>query len=170
MNCPHCTTALKPATYEGVTVHTCHGCGGEFIGQSQLAAIITRREIVFGKHLRMLFDDHKPTFGIPKHEVKRDFSCPSCRQTLSLVNYGTDTGICVDRCGGCGGVWLDSQELEKVQIVVENWQDAAPRQLKLIAGELEDARQAAARKTTGAFKGSRFSFVNAVINRLLDAA
>ena len=48
------------------------------------------------------------------------------------------------------------------------WADQPGR--RTVQGTLEHARVQAASSSANAFRGSRFSFVNAVINRLLDAA
>ncbi|MGH7891940.1 MAG: zf-TFIIB domain-containing protein [Thermodesulfobacteriota bacterium] len=37
--------------------------------------------------------------------------CPKCGGNLHEVAF---RGIRIDRCGNCGGVWLDSGELEKL--------------------------------------------------------
>lgn len=37
--------------------------------------------------------------------------CPKCGESLHTVHYGA---IEIDRCFGCGGLWLDDGELEKV--------------------------------------------------------
>ena len=89
---------------------------------------------------------------------------------MMLLNYLGDTGVHLDRCPACHGLWLDHQELERVQVLVERWADDAPEQIRSIAGQLEEAREQAARETTGVFQASRFSLVNALINRILDAA
>ena len=33
--------------------------------------------------------------------------CPKCGGTTDAINYGGDTGILIDRCTACQGVWLD---------------------------------------------------------------
>ena len=86
---------------------------------------------------------------------------------MVVTNYGGNSGVYVDRCPGCGSLWLDQQQLEKIQVLMEKWADEAPHELAKIAGKLEAARRRAAPK---GFEGSRFAFVNALINRLLDAA
>ncbi len=53
---------------------------------------------------------------------------------------------------------------------MERWADEAKPRIKALAGKLETARRDAADNATGSFSGSRFAFVNALINRLLDAA
>src|SRR5688500_6262728 len=101
MKCPHCKAALRMSTYEGVSIHTCNGCGGEFVGPTELASVVKARELVFGQHLKKLFEDHKPIFGVPNSEVQRNLKCPECSGKMKLVNYGADSGIGIDRCDGC---------------------------------------------------------------------
>ncbi|MCU0709658.1 MAG: zf-TFIIB domain-containing protein [Pirellula sp.] len=38
-------------------------------------------------------------------------NCPCCNDTLVPVGRH---GVQIDRCPGCGGVWLDRGELEKI--------------------------------------------------------
>ena len=96
--------------------------------------------------------------------------CPSCNGSMRVTNYCGDSGVCVDRCDACGGLWLDHLELEKVQVLLEQWADDAPAQIQAVAGELENVRRETAERLDNAFAGSRFAFVNALINRFLDAA
>ena len=42
--------------------------------------------------------------------------------------------------------------------------------IEAVAGSIEEARAAANAKISNVYSGSRFAFVNAVINRILDAA
>ena len=162
--------ALRAITYEGASIQTCDSCGGEFMGPDELRTIVETRDSVFGPELRKLFAGHKPMFGVPDEACDRTLPCPGCQGAMNLVNYASDTGIAVDRCNSCGGVWLDHSELEKVQLITESWQDQAPAKLNAIADKLEATRRETARCGNSAFAGSRFAFVNAIINRLLDAA
>jgi Zn-finger nucleic acid-binding protein len=170
MNCPECKALMQTITYEGVEIQTCDSCGGEFVTEDQMGCIVRAREARFGKHLQLLLDDHKPKFGTPSSDSDRHLTCPACDSAMRPINYGTDTGVSVDRCENCHGMWLDHEELEKIQILMENWSDRAPGKLKLIASELEEARRQAAESASTSFSASRFSFINAVINRFLDAA
>jgi Zn-finger nucleic acid-binding protein len=43
--------------------------------------------------------------------LARPMSCPSCGGALSGIEYG-QTGVTVDVCGPCRGVWLDDGEFE----------------------------------------------------------
>jgi Zn-finger nucleic acid-binding protein len=170
MNCPSCSAGLRRVSYEGVTVETCDKCGGEFVGPQELGAIVKTRQAVFGESLKQLLKNHEPMFGVPAGAASRSLCCPACQGAMQMMNYATDSGIAIDRCDECGGVWLDHDELEKVQLIMETWQDQAPAKLTAIAGKLEEGRRKSAERTNKAFAGSRFAFVNALINRLLDAA
>ena len=170
MQCPSCPEKLSVMTYEGVDIQTCDGCGGEFIGSAQIAHIVRTREERFPIAMQAQLAERKPSFGIPAGETHRTLDCPSCCTTMSVINYYGDTGVFVDRCESCGGLWLDGGELEKVQILLERWADEAPEQLKQIAHRLQKAKEETAERTGNAFEGSRFAFVNAIINRMLDAA
>lgn len=173
MNCPRCADALLPTRYEDADIHTCESCGGEFVPSDALRHIIETRAVDCASELdaqdHAAVQDRRPTFGVPDSERHQHADCPACEQPMVVGNYFGDSGIFVDRCDGCGGVWLDRAELEQVQLLMERWQDEAPDQVKQIAGNLETERRRVAERTSNTFQASRFSFVNALINRFLDA-
>jgi Zn-finger nucleic acid-binding protein len=104
--------------------------------------------------------------GVKLDDADRDLECPKCGGRTDAVNYGGDTGIVIDRCTGCRSIWLDAGELEKVQMVVEAWEDGLPEDLKRFGPRLRQVADEVDEKTS--FKGSRFAFVNAIINGILD--
>ncbi len=170
MRCPVDRSELTPVEYEGCLIHTCETCGGELVSGASLAHIVETREQVFGQDVQTLINDHEPIFASPADDGDRAMNCPCCNVQMHPLNYAGDTAVLVERCTLCGGIWLDQHELELIQSLLEHWQDTAPTQLGTIAHQLEHARTEAARATSNGFAGSRFTFVNAVINRLLDAA
>jgi Zn-finger nucleic acid-binding protein len=170
MQCPTCSAKLRAVSYEDQRIHTCDACGGEFLGPDELRHIVATTHERFGAEWQRLVAGRTPRFGVPAEELERSLECPACASAMTPINYAGDTAVYVDRCGGCGGVWLDHDELEKIQVIVEQASAAAPTKVRSLAMRLEDARASAAERSGGAFAGSRFSFVNAIINRLLDAA
>lgn len=170
MQCPVDHEHLDRVLYEGVAIWTCPRCAGELIPGDALAHIVHLREQTFDPECRRLIEDAEPIRGVPVTERQRELGCSLCDQTMEVVNYAGDSGVFVDRCPACQTVWLDATELESVQLLMQRWEDDAPARLRAIAGELERRRIEAARNTHDAFQGSRFSFINALINRLLDAA
>lgn len=170
MNCPACTSTLRTLEYEGVSVETCDGCGGEFVQGSELSHIVKVRETRFAEPMRSALAFKAPVFGVADIDATTRFCCPACRIPMNPINYAGDSGVIVDRCGGCGGMWLEHAELEKIQILLEKWEDSAPSQIRGAAAELRRAQEEAEKGASAAFRGSRFSFVNAIVNRFLDAA
>lgn len=170
MNCPLCKAALRRIAYEGVSIETCDKCGGEFVGGEQLAQIVKVRDEKFAPELLKEVSTFKPSFAVPPQAFKRSLDCPACRAATRPVNYTGDSGVVLDRCTSCSGLWLDNSELEKIQALLEKWEDEAPAKIREATGQIKDSQRRAASLTTNAFRASRFSFVNAVINRMLDAA
>jgi Zn-finger nucleic acid-binding protein len=170
MQCPQCAEPLQATVYEGVPIHTCEGCGGEFVDGEAFARIVENRHEKFSDQQRVELAQSKPSFGGVATQPQRMLECPACARNMKITNYAGDSGIFVDLCSVCGGLWLDHAELEKIQVVMERWADEASPQLQSIAEVLEVARFEAATRTSGTFSGSRFGFVNALINRILDAA
>lgn len=171
MDCPRCITAtLESVQYEGVTIDVCNTCGGQFLDHAELGHIVHAREMRFDEASRELVAERNPVFGVPTEELSHDIKCPKCAKPMSTLNYSCDSGVYIDSCQGCGGFWLDADELETVQIYQEEWEEKAPEMIKAIAGDIAEDRLAREEQMSGAFQGSRFAFVNALINRLLDAA
>lgn len=83
--CPRCRRPLEPRDREGNL--RCATCGGAFVTGSQLC--------------RELLDEAEPRPG------GRVLECPGCGGPMETVDLG---GAAVDRCGSCGGAWLDAGE------------------------------------------------------------
>lgn len=170
MRCPIDGRELTPLQYEEAIIHTCESCGGELLGAEALTHVVNCREKVYGSRYQQLVEVSKPLGGVPSKNLQSGICCPVCAAKMQTVNYLGEAAVHIDRCLACHAVWLDPNELEQVQVLVESWQQRAPQQLALVAGKLEAARMRAAEVGDASFQGSRFAFVNALMNRLLDAA
>ncbi len=170
MQCPQCAGILGETQYENIPVHTCAHCGGEFMTGVALASIVTARETTLPADMQNALADAKPFAGIPESQKQRALNCPSCNCPMTVLNYCGDSGVFVDRCDACHGLWLDQDELEQIQILMERWSSEAPSKLRSIAAQLEESRKTAAQSTQAHFRQSRFAFINALMNRFLDAA
>ncbi len=170
MHCPGCNQPLRTVEYEGVKIETCDCCGGEFVSGEEMGHIVRTREQLFTPEQVEAIAGREPVFGVSDVDATTRFMCPCCRAPMNPINFAGDTGVVVDRCPSCSGLWLENSELEKIQILLEKWEQAAPQKLKGAAARLREARAQAAARTGKVFRGSRFSFINAMVNRLLDAA
>ena len=172
MNCPNCKSPLRSIQYEGVEIETCQACGGEWLDARELGKIVRIREVKFDESERRAIAESTTVKGVPLKGLDRDLPCPKCHGTTDPVNYGGDSGLIVDRCTGCGGFWLDGSELEKVQILVESWDDALPGDLKKYGPRLRDV--AARIDKANDVQVSRLpligGFINSLVNGILDLA
>ena len=116
--------------YEGVSIETCGGCHGQWLDNGELGKIVSVRERYFNPEERRAIAESVTIDGRRIENLIRDLKCPKCGGATTPVNYGGDTGIIIDRCTGCRGIWLDAGELDKIQMVVEGWEDALPDDLR----------------------------------------
>lgn len=105
MNCPVCSeSALKRESLEkDLMSHTCPSCGGLWIGSTDYADWLDKA----GERL-----PEKPFTDI-SIEVKDNTDaklCPGCGRIMVKYKVGHGLDFHLDRCGGCGGVWLDANE------------------------------------------------------------
>jgi hypothetical protein len=166
MNCPHCQSRLETKTYEGIHIETCPGCHGEWLDEGELGHINRVRESRFEPQERRAVAAAIKIKGVKLSDVDRDLVCPKCRGQTDAVNFGGNSGIIMDRCTGCGGIWLDAEELEKVQMLVEGWQDGLQDDLAKYGPRLHQIAEEVDRRDD--FKLARFGFINAIINGILD--
>lgn len=170
MNCPSCQGSMTTLDYQGTQIQECPSCGGEFMGAHDIVHIVNTRDERVDPEIRAQVSDWNPVFGVPEEETIRELTCPACHESMRVVNYAGDTGIFVDRCESCHGLWLDHEELEKVQALMERWADEAPAQIQALTSQLEKAERDVEGQLQFNFSASRFSFVNALLSRLIDAA
>ena len=168
MRCPTCDASLTTIEYEGIHLDACpEGCG-EWLDASELRHVVQVREKRFNEEERCAVAAAAKITPMPLAEHDRDLTCPKCGAPTTPVNYGGDTGIVIDRCGGCRGIWLDAGELDNIQMVVEGWQDHLPADLKKHGARLRQIDDEVDRRTR--FAGSRVGFVNSLINGIIDWA
>lgn len=170
MMCPNCHSDLQTIDYEGIAIESCDKCRGEWLDHDELGRIVRLREAKFDPEERRAIAESITITGIELEDVDRDLKCPKCGETTDAINFGGDTGIIIDRCTGCRGIWLDAGELEKTQMVVEGWDDALPEDLKKYGSRLRDveAEVDAADDVTISRLPVIGRFINMAINGILD--
>jgi Zn-finger nucleic acid-binding protein len=122
MNCPKCNIALKSSVYEGVKVDKCEKCNGTWLDDGEIERIVETKEEKFDA--KLVRETLALGFtGVPKEEQQTVVQCPKCGAGMEAINYDYSSGIILDRCPEGHGLWLDSSELEKAQIVREQSED-----------------------------------------------
>lgn len=118
--CPNCKTqSFLLQKYEGVEIDICKTCSGVWLDDKELVAIITTYEEEFSQE-QINATKSNAKAGIPKEEHSRILHCAVCREALLPNNYSYSSGVIIDFCKNDCGIWLDAEELEKVQIFKED--------------------------------------------------
>jgi Zn-finger nucleic acid-binding protein len=113
VKCPYCSTTMRGVKYEGMPIWTCPGCYGEFLDGKRLKYIERKNEVRFTSSERNILK-----YGKSGPEEEKQLTCPRCERSMTKGRYRA-TGVIIDHCKSCDGVWLDDKELEKVQALGE---------------------------------------------------
>ncbi len=174
MNCPSCRGSMRTITYEGIEIESCDSCQGEWLDGDEIKKITDIREQRFDEATRRVIAESASYTGLPdKHLPDLDLICPKCGTETDPLNYGGGTGLILEKCTGCGGFWLDDGELEKVQMIVEGWDDALPDDQKKYGQTLSDIALATEiLENVDEMEHSRLPlvgpFINACVNGILN--
>jgi Zn-finger nucleic acid-binding protein len=108
MKCPVCKKVALEAheNADGPVTHACGGCGGKYVKSSQYFAWLDRH----GENVPERPADQAP--ALPVADSKPGKLCPECGAFLIRHEVGHDIDFAIDRCGRCGGIWLDGNEWE----------------------------------------------------------
>lgn len=111
MRCPACQRPLSRLKAGTVLLDVCHdGCGGIWFDRREL-------EKVNREHARpddrVVEVSRNPSVRVDEHAAR---PCPRCEKiTLEQKLYSLGSGVLLDRCPECQGVWLDHGELDKIR-------------------------------------------------------
>ena len=118
MKCPTSDAEMIPESYEDVTIDRCPDCGGVWLDWGELGPIIESTQAMFTQEERE--EALAKVRGCDISEGTRP--CPVCDKQMARFEYA-GTGVCLDRCPDRHGIWLDSGELEQVQIIMEKFDE-----------------------------------------------
>ena len=110
MKCPACGHALTQKNIDGVQLDVCDGgCGGIWFDWFELQKFDEPHEHA-GELLEVSWDESVQT------NHSEPFYCPRCEDTVMMRHFfSVKHEVEVDECPGCGGIWLDHGELEKIR-------------------------------------------------------
>lgn len=128
MNCPRTRTKLKKINVGKIPVFVSEKCGGVFLENRTL----TLFECPTGDRGKALAN-HLSQFSADSLNLDERVSCPTCSDTVMLRRYYSPLHVVeIDECPGCGGIWLDTGELSKLQSLMLNEKDKAILRSKLL--------------------------------------
>ncbi|WP_395342469.1 zf-TFIIB domain-containing protein [Ningiella sp. W23] len=128
MKCPRTGLALKKVNVGKVSVFVSENCGGVFL-ENQTLILFECPEKDRGKALsKHLSQFHNETLNLSER-----ITCPRCIDTIMLRRYYSPLHVVeIDECPGCGGIWLDTGELSKLQSLMLNEKEKALLRNKLL--------------------------------------
>jgi len=170
MICPSCGQSLEEQTYEGIQIDACATCGGVWLDDGELEEIVQRRDATFSQEqIDAVPGAHKPV-TVKKEEMGDGYKCPKCGVACHRSNYAYTSGIIIDKCPNRHGIWLDESELEKIQIVVEEWEKKRAADTDRLGPQLSAIEQDVARKSEESLNKvgrARMPIVGRLVNGLV---
>ncbi len=158
---------MRTIDYEGAKIETCTRCAGEWLDAGELKHLVQTVEESFSKDIADSLDAVNENIFSIDESVNNLLSCPKCSNVeLNRFNYASSSGIALDKCPECDGIWLDKDELENVQVLVEEWKSKLEEDVKTFGPVVAKIRKEAEERERNAFQLSRFGFVNAVLRRI----
>jgi uncharacterized protein len=104
MRCPRDKSVLVGTDYKRVTIDYCPYCNGSWLDKTELAQITRKERDVLSLH------EGDSIESLPTSP----FSCPRCGGSLKITHYTGEKEVEIDICTGCGGIWLDTDELKEI--------------------------------------------------------
>jgi Zn-finger nucleic acid-binding protein len=125
--CPHDQHLMVHVSAGEAVLDVCRSCGGQFFDSGEMFA-------AFGIKADPSFWDRPETGGIVKDGTRH---CPECEKFMLTqdVSYGGER-VEIDRCGKCGGIWLDKNEITRLMLVSEKLQPTLNTERKQAEDEL----------------------------------
>jgi Zn-finger nucleic acid-binding protein len=126
MKCPVDGNEMTERVYEAdIQIDECPHCSGVWLDEAELFAIEKAREKDYDKAIKSPQETRapissfktEPMIGGP--EEPRKLNCPSCGEKLFEREHGYFSGIMIDGCVGCRGIWLDRGELQALEVYFE---------------------------------------------------
>lgn len=113
--CPRCKGSLTTISSEGLDVEKCAGCGGTWLDANELKMLAERSASAVATPKSSPSQLPGNSGPAPGAQSSSDMSCPKCANvSLRAFIYGCDSGIELDRCPQCSGLWFDSDELDQI--------------------------------------------------------
>jgi len=134
MQCPKCNNKnLEKIKINDIKVDRCSNCGGLWFDKNELKITRDHRD----QNLSWL------KFDLWEDENKlmisgRSINCPRDKKPLFKIKYG-ETGVMVDICFDCHGIWLDKEELDKIILELKEKinSETIPEYLNDLSGEVK---------------------------------
>ena len=168
MKCPRCSSGLKTIKEEGVEVQACPQCEGEWISSDELLEVVEHHNEVFSANEIASMPAVSHEILTAEEDDHDELNCPQCRARMEHFNYGDTSGIILHKCVQCDGIWVDKDQLEKVEMVVDGWKQSLEQDVKTygpILQKIEMQEQVEIDKNVSI---SKIGFVSAILRHFCE--
>lgn len=111
--CPRCSESLSTKSCEGIEIDICNKCEGTWLDVNELTLLT---EQVQPKPSATTTEED---LTIEPLDKEGEMQCPKCdKVNLNPFIYGGDSGIELDRCPQCEGLWFDKSELDDITAII----------------------------------------------------
>jgi Zn-finger nucleic acid-binding protein len=164
MKCPRCNAELNAVEYDDVEVGVCPDCKGEWLAAGELETVAEHHQEKFTpEEIASLDAVNKEIFTTAECEHDQ-LRCPECANVeMKHFNYGETSGLILDKCPECGGIWTDKGELEKVEELVDGWKACLDQDTAKYGSILQKIEAKETQDLDESVSISRFGFVNAIL-------
>jgi Zn-finger nucleic acid-binding protein len=87
---------------------------------------------------------------------------------MEHFNYGDTSGIILHKCTECDGIWMDKDELKKIEELVDGWKADLNQDVGKFGDVLEKINVEEQKELDKTVSISRFAFVNKVLRRFCE--
>lgn len=112
MNCPNCRTDLEDHILQGKIYHKCPSCGGLWFDKGELALLMQEKDWfkIDSKHSDA--SSYINTGNLP---------CPRDSNTMHTIKYSHESGVNINLCSLCEGLWLNAGDIYDIHKAGETW-------------------------------------------------
>jgi Zn-finger nucleic acid-binding protein len=169
MKCPRCNSILQSVEYDGQTVEVCPSCKGEWLFAGELQKIVEHHDEVFTpEEIASMDAVNKETLTVEKDDHD-ELNCPACGDVrMEHFNYGDTSGIILHKCTECGGIWMDKDQLQKVEELVDGWKADLAEDEGKYDSVLQKIDVEEQKELDQDVSISSFGFVNKVLRRFCE--
>lgn len=144
VRCPNCRIAMETRDLAGTPVEVCPRCEGFYLNEGELS----RLRDTPGVRVALRGADA----AAPTHETGNPRTCPTCDHPMHAHPY-LESGVTIDTCHLCGGVWLDKGEFSALVAYAESLSGSGKITPELLAALEAQKRETLAKSRDAVLEG-----------------
>ena len=108
--CPGCAAPMKQETFHGAVINVCSACEGIWFEGGELTDLLQQDPHAFSDLAAA-----EAQLAVAVKTAPSTLTCPECMIPLEAHHYLVTSPVIVHGCPQCGGLWVEADELVKMQ-------------------------------------------------------